>query len=131
MYLLGRYESYYSGKSSIYLNDEHISLHTFSGGYRYFSIVFKAEYTIVDLKNGGTVPSAIENLFEVNLFKLAAGFFEKSWTQNKFKGSAEPPIKKDSKGEVFSYVSLTPCAIGYVSLASVMNANVKKLMQFL
>lgn len=73
-FLLGRYESLYLGNSNLYLNDERLNLLTFGGGYRLNNIVFKTEYSIVDLANGGTAPSNIDNLFEVNVFKLAAGF---------------------------------------------------------
>lgn len=73
-FLLGRYESLYLGNSSNYLNDERLNLITFGGGYRVNNIVFKTEYTIVDLKNAGQAPATINNLFEVNLFKVAAGF---------------------------------------------------------
>lgn len=59
------------------------------------------------------------------------GFFEKIWTENKFKGEGIPPDILASEAEVVKRVSETPGAIGYVSLASAMNnANVKILMQF-
>lgn len=83
-----------------------------------------SQIKLADYSGGG-----IQGAFFGKLGK-DAGFFEKIWTQNKFKGSAEPPVKKGSEGEVISYVSSTPGAIGYVSLASAMNADVKILMQF-
>lgn len=83
-----------------------------------------SQIKMVDYSGGG-----IQGAFFGKLGK-DAGFFEKIWTQNKFKGSAEPPIKKGSEGDVISYVSSTPGAIGYVSLASAMNADVKILLQF-
>lgn len=74
IYFLGRYENLKQGNSFTYLDDDGLSLITFGGGYRINNLVFKTEYTIVNVANGGQAPSAIENLFEVNLFKLAAGF---------------------------------------------------------
>lgn len=73
MYLLGRYENLYLGSSWNYINTR-LGFTTIGGGYRYNNIVFKTEYTIVDAKNGGAAPANFENLFEVGLFKIAAGF---------------------------------------------------------
>lgn len=74
IYFLGRYENLKQGNSFNFLDEDGLSLITFGGGYRINNLVFKTEYTIVNVKNAGQAPSAIENLFEVNLFKLAAGF---------------------------------------------------------
>jgi hypothetical protein len=73
-FLLGRYESLLLGNNNLWLNNERLKILTFGGGYRVNNIVFKTEYSIVTLKNAGQVPDAIENLFEVNVFKVAAGF---------------------------------------------------------
>lgn len=73
-YLLGRYENYSAGNSAFYLDDEKLTLTTVGGGYRINNLVFKTEYSLVNLDNGGLAPSNISKIFEVSIFRLAAGF---------------------------------------------------------
>jgi hypothetical protein len=73
-YLLARYEELTTGNDAFFLNEEGLRLMTFGGGYRYNNLVFKAEFSQINLDNGGLAPSQVESIFNIQAIRLAAGF---------------------------------------------------------
>jgi hypothetical protein len=73
-YATGRYEQYSGGRDALYNNEESLNVYTIGAGYRYNNLVFKTEYTQALLPNAGIAPSTVDDLFDVRVMRVAAGF---------------------------------------------------------